>query len=133
LAFTYCTKNPAAKKAATSSCGRYNISEITSANAFYSKIAADRKVEPPIPHSLNPPAQHVMPRWGVRSIKRCDHMSLQGRWSHRCFGSAGFSLLLEYKVKILEKHRFRFIQSLVSGHTEAVPDELQTVLNKVSP
>jgi hypothetical protein len=51
LAFTYCTKNPAAKKAATSSCGRYNIVEITSANAFYSKTAADRKVEPPIPHS----------------------------------------------------------------------------------
>lgn len=35
--------------------------------------------------------------------------------------------------KILEKHRFRLIQSLVSGDTGAVPAELQTVLNKVSP
>jgi hypothetical protein len=44
-------KNPAAKKAATFSCGRHNISVITSAKAFHSKIAADRKVEPPIRHS----------------------------------------------------------------------------------
>jgi hypothetical protein len=72
LAFTYCTKNPAAKKAATSSCGRNNISEITSAKAFYSKIAADRKVEPPIPHST------VTQRWGATSINRCDHHKFAG-------------------------------------------------------
>ena len=65
-------KNPAAKKAATSSCGRHNISGITSANAFHSKIAADRKVEPPIPHSS------VTQRWGARSIKRCDDHEFAG-------------------------------------------------------
>ena len=35
--------------------------------------------------------------------------------------------------KILEKHRFRLIQPLVSGDTGAVPAELQTALKEVSP
>jgi len=33
----------------------------------------------------------------------------------------------------MEKPRFRLIESLLIGHREAVPAELQTVLNKVSP
>jgi len=74
-------KNPAAKKAATSSCGRHNMSGITSANAFHSKIAADRKVEPPIPHSS------VTQRWGARSINRCDHHEFAG-----ASGAAGVSV-----------------------------------------
>jgi ABC-type Fe3+ transport system substrate-binding protein len=35
--------------------------------------------------------------------------------------------------KILEKHRFRLIQRVVSGDTGAVPAELQTALKDVSP
>jgi molybdate/tungstate transport system substrate-binding protein len=35
--------------------------------------------------------------------------------------------------KILEKHRFRLIQPLVSGDTVASPAELQTALKEVSP
>ena len=45
---------------------------ITSADAFHSKIAADRKVGPPIPHSS------VTQRWGARSINRCDHHKFAG-------------------------------------------------------
>ena len=129
MAFTYCTKNPAAKKAATSSCGRHNISGITSANAFYSKIAADRKVEPPIPHSC------VTQRWAQGPSNVAIIMSLQGRWHRRCFGSVGFSFLLEYKVKIMEKHRFRLIQSLVIGiqklcHPSCKPFWIKSARNK---
>ena len=54
---------------------------ITSANAFHSKIAADRKVEPPIPHSS------VTQRWGARSINRCDHHEFAG-----ASGAAGVSV-----------------------------------------
>ena len=92
---------------------------ITSANAFHSKIAADRKVEPPIPHSS------VTQRWGARSINRCDHHEFAG-----ASGAAGVSVrwglasFLEYRVKILGKHRL--IQALISGHTEVVPAELKT-------
>jgi ABC-type molybdate transport system substrate-binding protein len=35
--------------------------------------------------------------------------------------------------KILEKHRFRLIQPLVSGDTGTVPAELQTALKEVGP